>query len=175
MKKYMLIAIICCTTLLSGLSIYDRVYTIPSLQYKNVELENQLYDQEVDVQQLKDITETFQEDIEHLKDQNRQLKKELSERKWRELGTFKITNYCSCETCSGGWGTTTKLGTTAKPNHTIAVDPDVIALGSEVLIDGEVYIAEDVGGAVKSNVIDVYVDDCKDGFGRKYSKVYVKV
>ena len=81
MKKYMLIAIICCTTLLSGLSIYDRMYAIPSLQYKNVELENQLHNQEVAVQQLKDITETFQEDIEHLKDQNRQLKKELSERK----------------------------------------------------------------------------------------------
>ncbi|MFR5613204.1 MAG: 3D domain-containing protein [[Clostridium] innocuum] len=40
--------------------------------------------------------------------------------------------------------------------HTIAVDPDVIPLGSKVLIDGHVYVAEDVGGAVKGNVIDIY-------------------
>ncbi|MFR1857426.1 3D domain-containing protein [[Clostridium] innocuum] len=38
----------------------------------------------------------------------------------------------------------------------MAVDPDVIPLGSKVLIDGHVYVAEDVGGAVKGNVIDIY-------------------
>lgn len=67
------------------------------------------------------------------------------------------------------------MGTKAKENHTIAVDPDVIQLGTEVLIDGETYVAEDVGGAVKGDVIDIYVDDCEDGFGRKYSEVYVKI
>lgn len=40
--------------------------------------------------------------------------------------------------------------------HTIAVDPSVIPLGSEVLINGHEYVAEDIGGAVKGNVIDIY-------------------
>lgn len=40
--------------------------------------------------------------------------------------------------------------------HTIAVDPNVIPLGSEVLINGHEYVAEDIGGAVKGNVIDIY-------------------
>ncbi|WP_416328720.1 3D domain-containing protein [[Clostridium] innocuum] len=40
--------------------------------------------------------------------------------------------------------------------HTIAVDPSVISPGSAVLINGHEYIAEDIGGAVKGNVIDIY-------------------
>ena len=42
-----------------------------------------------------------------------------------------------------------------KVGRTIAVDPDVIPLGSTVLIDGKEYIAEDTG--VTGNVIDLYV------------------
>lgn len=41
----------------------------------------------------------------------------------------------------------------------MAVDPDVIPLGSRIMIDGHEYIAEDVGGAVKGNVIDIYTAD----------------
>lgn len=44
----------------------------------------------------------------------------------------------------------------ATEGRTIAVDPEVIPLGSEVLIDGQVYIAEDVGGAIKGQKIDIY-------------------
>ena len=40
--------------------------------------------------------------------------------------------------------------------HTIAVDSSVISPGSAVLIFGHEYIAEDIGGAVKGNVIDIY-------------------
>ena len=41
------------------------------------------------------------------------------------------------------------MGTTAQSNNTIAVDPNVIPLGSIIKIDGMNYIAEDVGGAIK--------------------------
>lgn len=40
--------------------------------------------------------------------------------------------------------------------HTIAVDPSVIPPGSEVLINDHEYVAEDIGRAVKGNVIDIY-------------------
>lgn len=67
----------------------------------------------------------------------------------------------------------TKSGRVAKENHTVAVDPDVIPLGSTLLIDGTVYIAEDVGGAVKGRMIDVWVGNPENSFGRKYSEVYI--
>lgn len=37
------------------------------------------------------------------------------------------------------------------------MDPDVIPLGSEVMIDGHIYIAEDTGGAIKGKKIDMFV------------------
>lgn len=80
------------------------------------------------------------------------------------------TAYCSCPKCCGVWseehpsriGTdykqTTYTGTEPTEGRTIAVDPDVIPLGSEVIINGDTYVAEDIGGAIKGNHIDIYFD-----------------
>ena len=46
---------------------------------------------------------------------------------------------------------------TATTNRTIAVDPTVIPYGSKVVINGQVYVAEDCGGAIKNNRIDIYM------------------
>ena len=56
---------------------------------------------------------------------------------------------------------------------TIAVDPDVIPLGSWVEIDGHTYHAEDVGGAVNGNHIDIYFNshDAAWDFGHRYANV----
>lgn len=93
------------------------------------------------------------------------------------LGEFKITVYDACEYCSGNWGTQLARpcsgGHNAIENHTVAVDPDVIPYGTRLLIDGIEYVAEDCGDAVKGNVIDVYVEDCKNSFGRKFSEVFI--
>lgn len=76
----------------------------------------------------------------------------------RPLGTFRITHYCPCSICCGPWANgVTSTGSTAVTNRTIAVDPTVIPYGSKVVIDGQVYIAEDCGGAIKNNRIDIYV------------------
>ena len=81
--------------------------------------------------------------------------------------TFTITHYCACEKCCGKYADgITATGTQATANRTIAVDPKVIPLGSEVLIDGQVYIAEDVGGAIKGNRIDIYVNDHQEAINR---------
>nr|DAX93244.1 MAG TPA: lytic transglycosylase [Caudoviricetes sp.] len=50
----------------------------------------------------------------------------------------------------------------------------MIPYGSIILIDGNEYIAEDCGGAVKNNVIDVWVRHKSNSFGVKYTKVYIK-
>ncbi|MGL5438025.1 MAG: 3D domain-containing protein [Lachnospiraceae bacterium] len=74
------------------------------------------------------------------------------------LGTFRTTAYCPCYQCSEGWGRQTSTGATAKSNHTIAVDPNVIPYGTKVMINGVVYTAEDRGGGVKGQHIDIFYD-----------------
>lgn len=78
---------------------------------------------------------------------------------FKNLGSFRLSFYCTCEKCCGAYATgLTKSGTTVTEGRTIAVDPKVIPLGSRVYIDGYgVFIAEDVGSAIKKNKIDIAV------------------
>lgn len=52
----------------------------------------------------------------------------------------------------------------------------MIPLGSTVMINGIEYIAEDTGGAIKGNVIDLFVGTEQDsiGWGVQYHEVYIK-
>lgn len=81
----------------------------------------------------------------------------------------KVTHYCGCSKCCGKWsdgsediayGSTGKLLT---PFVSIAVDPNVIPYGT-ILYDneGNEYIAEDCGGAIKGNRIDLFVGNHKE-------------
>lgn len=86
---------------------------------------------------------------------------EVEEDNWNVLCGCRVFHYCPCKRCTGkspsdkGYGLTA-TGTTATTNRTIAVDPSVIPLGSEVQIGNTTYIAEDTG--VKGNCIDVFVN-----------------
>jgi 3D (Asp-Asp-Asp) domain-containing protein len=93
------------------------------------------------------------------------------------LGNFKITHYCACTKCCGknAQGITAS-GKRVEENKTIAVDPKVIALGSEVYIDGYGYMeAQDTGSAIKGNIIDVYIADHEEALnlGVVYKDVYL--
>lgn len=73
------------------------------------------------------------------------------------LGVFEATGYCSCEKCCGKWADgITYSGTVAEEGRTIAVDPEAIPLGSVVEISGHQYVAEDIGGAINGNEIDIF-------------------
>lgn len=92
------------------------------------------------------------------------------------LGQFRITHYCPCSLCCGPWANgITSTGVTAVTNHTIAVDPTQIPYGSMVVINGQVYVAEDCGGAIKTNCIDIYVGSHEEGEtkGLYYTDVYL--
>lgn len=105
-----------------------------------------------------------------------------------ELGEFKTTAYCTCVKCCGIWsaehpsriGTDyvqrTKSGTTPTADRTVSVDPDVIPLGTVLIIDGHEYIAEDTGSAVKGNVIDIYFDshELAVEYGVQMKTIYIK-
>ena len=92
------------------------------------------------------------------------------------LGQFKLTFYCGCVSCSEQWGKQTATGTTCVEGRTIAVDPRVIPYGTRVHIDGfGDFVAEDCGGAIKGNHIDIYLEDharC-NALGVKYANVTV--
>lgn len=81
------------------------------------------------------------------------------------LGEFTLTAYCPGRCCCGKWASgCTATGTLATEGRTIAVDPKVIPYGSRVLLiwpDGtqREYIAEDCGGGVNGNHIDVFFND----------------
>ena len=72
---------------------------------------------------------------------------------------YEVTAYT--DSCGTGDGYTATM-TTPEVGRTIAVDPRVIPLGSKVWIEGEgVHVAEDTGGAIKGNIIDLYVGESR--------------
>lgn len=75
----------------------------------------------------------------------------------------------------GGTGLTS-TGTVPTSNRTIAVDPSVIPYGSHIKYNGVTYIAEDTGGIINGNKVDIYVDtlDAALNFGRKDIEIQVK-
>lgn len=84
--------------------------------------------------------------------------------KEKSLGKFKITHYCNCSICCGkyaGMGLTAS-GAKLQAGTTIAVDPKVIPYGTKITINGHTYIAQDCGGGVKGNHIDIYCSSHKE-------------
>lgn len=91
------------------------------------------------------------------------------------MGECKITYYCSCQKCSGPYGDLTATGTRCVEGRTVAVDPNVIAYGTKLLIAGHVYTAEDCGSNVRDDHVDIYLDDhdLTDELGVKYMDVWI--
>ena len=91
------------------------------------------------------------------------------------MGRFKLTAYCPCCRCSKGYGRSTCSGKPARSRHTIAVDTDVIDIGSKVKIGGHIFTAEDCGTHVQGDHIDIFFDTHEEveEFGLRYRKVWV--
>ena len=85
------------------------------------------------------------------------------------------TAYCACPICCAPYvDGITAMGTTPREGHTIAGPPHW-PIGTEVLIDGERYVVEDRGGAIKGDRIDIYFEDHQDAlrFGRREIEVEI--
>lgn len=93
----------------------------------------------------------------------------------RYLGKFKLTAYCPCRICNGKWtGQPTALGTHLVQNRTVAVDKNIIPLGSHLYLnipgDGwQEFVAEDTGSGIVGNRIDVFVADHASCYQSKYN------
>lgn len=98
----------------------------------------------------------------------------LPNEEYISLGEFETTAYSMAE--GSGCGLT-KTGTVPQLNYTVAVDPEVIPLGSIVVIDGCDYVAEDTGGLVKGRIVDIYMESTEVAleYGRQKHEVYIKI
>lgn len=95
------------------------------------------------------------------------------------IDNVTVTHYDCCVECCGKTDGITAGGVRATPGVTVAVDPSVIPLGADVLVDygdGDIkyYRADDVGGAVKGNHIDLCVSNHQEAIelGRKTATVW---
>ena len=95
-------------------------------------------------------------------------------------GEFNLTAYCACKKCCGKDPSDPHYGITAygyqvTAGRTIAVDPKVIPIGTEVIINDHTYTAEDVGGAIKENRVDIYFNTHQEAleFGVQYAEVFI--
>ena len=95
---------------------------------------------------------------------------------YQYIGECTVTYYC-CEPyahiCGDGDGLTA-TGIPVTPG-VVAVDPEVIPLGSTVIIDGQAYLAADTGGAVRGNHVDIAVTTHQEaeGLGTTTADVWV--
>ena len=95
---------------------------------------------------------------------------------YQYIGECTVTYYC-CEPyahiCGDGDGLTA-TGIPVTPG-VVAVDPEVIPLGSTVIIDGQAYLAAATGGAVRGNHVDIAVATHQEaeGLGTTTADVWV--
>lgn len=83
--------------------------------------------------------------------------------------TMEATAYCYT-------GQRTYTGTWPQEGRTVAVDPEVIPLGTQLVIDGQGgYVAEDIGSAIVGHKTDIYIADRQRAieFGRRDVEVRV--
>lgn len=127
------------------------------------------------------IVENSVESVEKVK-----IEVETTEKTYTEKEMI-ITAYCPCAKCCGAYATNRKKdengndivltasGKQAEAGRTVAVDPRYIPYGTEIVIDGKTYVAEDCGGAIKGDRIDIFFDDHTSalGFGVKKTNVYI--
>lgn len=94
---------------------------------------------------------------------------------YQYIGECTITAYCPCAECCGRWADgVTASGLPAGPGI-VAVDPDVIPLGSTVIIDGVKHLAADTGSGVQGRHIDICMAGHEEpvAFGVRTAKVWV--
>ena len=93
---------------------------------------------------------------------------------WSYYGTAFITHFCPCEICCGSYSSGfCASGALATEGRTVAAGYG-IPFGTEVMINGNVYVVEDRG--VDDGCFDIFVNDHNTALamGAYYTDVYIK-
>ncbi len=154
MQKRLLVAValsVCISSALTYKVVVDRLSTTVSRantshKTKALQLQNEINELTAHIETLRQVTEKYSVD------------------------TFQVTAYSPYDNISSmeNDGNPNKTATGTKPRPgTIAVDPKVIPYGSKIIIvyeDGTVEhgVAEDCGGLIKGNAIDVFRQTYKE-------------
>lgn len=107
------------------------------------------------------LAETITQDPDAETDENELIESALLARA-HKIENCTVTHYAVCVECCGKTDGITASGRTATPYVSVAVDPGIIPLGSDVLVDygdGEInyYRADDTGSGVTGDHIDLCV------------------
>lgn len=96
-----------------------------------------------------------------------------TEPEWTYYGNCRITHYDDCADCCGVAGNATASGVYPTPQHTVATGED-LPFGTELLINGQVYVVEDRG--VEPGQVDIFVSDHETAvqMGMYYTDVYMR-
>lgn len=117
-------------------------------------------------------------ELDVLKEKQKAYEAEQAEKtKMEYIGDFKLTGYCPCYSCSEGYGNNTASGVRAVEGITVAADTRKLPLGTRIYIEGVgERIVQDVGGAIKGNKLDIYVNNHSNCYNPAYNttaKVYI--
>lgn len=99
------------------------------------------------------------------------------EKKYMEI-TVIATAYCPCSICCGKCDGITATGTKATAGRTIAADTSIYPYGTEIILNGNSYIVEDCGGAIKgANRVDIFFNTHEEAlqFGRRILTAKVEI
>lgn len=93
------------------------------------------------------------------------------------IGDYELTAYCPCSICCGSYSNVenprTASGVTPTAGHTIAA-PSSMPFGTQLNINGVMFVVEDRGGAINGNRLDVFFNTHEEAvaFGRQTVPVY---
>lgn len=175
-----MLAVSIITTVCGGLAVNNVQHAAQqSIAEYQAKLESVEHVRDLAVEQLGSMAqkvEALEAELDALKSaQTQSQSNNMAGGQYISLGEFTLTSYCKCEKCCGKWADgITASGLPAEPGI-IAVDPQIIPLGSHVIIDGQEYLAADTGGAIKGNRIDIFAvsHDIALEYGVQSHEVYL--
>lgn len=141
--------------------IYQRDEVILSLHTEISELQNDVYQVSTQLEESESEKESLRQELEE--------QKEISKHESMYTMVMEATAYSN--------DPITATGTVPRVHKTLAVDPNVIPLGSEVYVEGFGWmVAEDTGRLIKNDIIDIYMGSKKEAraWGRRNVRIYVK-
>jgi 3D (Asp-Asp-Asp) domain-containing protein/chaperonin cofactor prefoldin len=163
---------------------------LQQLQEENKQANDKLQQLQKDNSQLKNQVNQLQNQVQQLQKENGELKKKLNTERSKTSPlsskgisksgkSFYMNSSAYTAYCKGCSGKTTwkELNLRANPNlKVIAVDPNIIPLGTKVYVEGFGYaVAADTGGAIHGYKIDIFMPNVQQAlrWGRRVVKVTI--